>query len=104
MEEVLNETFNGGTSGGTTGGTSGGIKKSIVPDVKNRILTILKLLLNNNGANVKEISERLTITKRTVERDLKLLRDAKIIEFKGAKRTGKYLLTDEILKKIGKKN
>ena len=103
IDSALSEVLDGGTSGGITGGTSGGIKKSIVPEVKNRLLTILKLLLNNNGANAKEISEKLTITRRTVERDLKLLRDAKIIEFKGAKRTGKYLLTNKILKEIEKK-
>lgn len=103
VEKAINDAFDGGTSGGITGGTSGGIKKSIVPQVKNRLLTILKLLLSNNGANVKEISEKLTIARRTVERDLKLLRDVKIIEFKGAKRTGKYFLTNKILSEKEKK-
>lgn len=102
IDNVLSEALDGGISGGITGGTSGGIKKSVVPEVKNRLLIMLRLLLNNNGANVKEISEKLSIARRTVERDLKLLKDARIIEFKGAKRTGKYLLTNKILKEIKK--
>ncbi|MBL0709652.1 MAG: HTH domain-containing protein [Colwellia sp.] len=73
-----NEKVNVGVSVGVSVGVNVGV---------NEVLTFIK---NNQPTKAKNIAEYFDVTKRTIERYLKQLKDNKKIEFKGATKTGGY--------------
>lgn len=73
-----------------------------IRDVVLRLRKVIRMIYEERGASTPSISERLQISRATAQRDIKSLKKLKIVEFKGAKRTGKYVLTNKILKKIKK--
>lgn len=52
--------------------------------------TLLKYIENNPGQRTQAIAEALATPRRTLQRSLKKLRDANLIEFVGSPRTGGY--------------
>ena len=56
--------------------------------------TVLTHIQNNPGQNTKQIKEALNIPQRSLERYLKKLRDADMVEFRGAPKTGGYHVTE----------
>ena len=69
---------NGGVNGGVDGGVDGGV---------NEVLNFIK---ENPGNNTKEIKRNLKLSQRTLERQIKELKNEKKIEFRGASKTGGY--------------
>lgn len=69
---------NGGVSGGVSGGVNGGVTE------------VLNFIYNNPGNNTRQIQDQLGVTRRTLERLLKTLRDQGKIEFRGAPKSGGY--------------
>jgi len=67
-----------------TGGINGGIN-----EIQTRILLIIR---ENPSVTVQEIAEKVGIAYRTVERNLKFLKDNGIIVREGAKKKGKWLV------------
>jgi ATP-dependent DNA helicase RecG len=61
------------------------------------------VVLNNSGWMTEKISETIQKSKPTTERYIKILKEIKIIEFRGAPKTGGYYLTKSVLSKIKKK-
>jgi ATP-dependent DNA helicase RecG len=59
-----------------------------------RLAKILELLSTGNGLTAARGALLLGATQRTIERDIEFLRKNKIIEFRGARKTGIYVLTE----------
>ena len=55
---------------------------------------MLTHIQNNPSQNTKQIKEALNIPQRSLERYLKKLRDADMVEFRGAPKTGGYHVTE----------
>jgi ATP-dependent DNA helicase RecG len=68
--------------GGIIGGINGGIN------------TVLKYIETNPGIKAVEIAADLKISQRTLERILKHFKDANRIQFRGARKTGGYYLSE----------
>lgn len=66
--------------GGVSGGVSGGVKE------------LLSFIENHPGLSARELSSQLNIPLRTIERWLKELREQGLIEFRGAPKTGGYVV------------
>lgn len=79
-----------------------GITEGITADVKDKILKILLVLHKEGGVRTVDIEKRIDIPAKSLERYIKQLKDAGIIEFRGANRTGGYFLTKEVEIKIQK--
>jgi ATP-dependent DNA helicase RecG len=100
---------------GTTKGITEGISKSVIAevegiiegitegvteDVKDKIKRILLVLYKEGGVRTVDIEKRIDVPVKSVERYIKQLKDAGLIEFKGANRTGGYYLTKNAENKI----
>lgn len=81
---------------GITEGTTEGITK----DVKEKLSKVLLALYKNEGLRTSEMEKVLQIPVKSLERYVKQLKDANLIEFKGANRTGGYYLTEQTKKEI----
>jgi len=77
IEEMV-EGINGGMNGGITGG------------IKSKIRAVVQTIFKYAGINTNDIAEQIGIPVKTLEKHIKLLKDAGIIEHKGARRTGGY--------------
>jgi ATP-dependent DNA helicase RecG len=75
--DTLNETLN----------------ETLSQNVKERVVKILNLIRQNNGLTIKEMLPIYNIKRATAHRDVKILREAGLIEFIGPDKTGKYKLT-----------
>lgn len=73
--------INGGLSGGLSGGINGGLNEELA-------CKIIEVINDNNYISVLAISEKLNIPKRTVEREMKKLRDLGRIVRQGSKKKG----------------
>ncbi len=82
--KFLNEGLNGGLNGGLSGGLSGGLNENL--DL------IKKYITKHPGKKTSEIAEATRTPFKTLEKWLKKLKDAQIIEFKGSKKTGGYFI------------
>lgn len=69
--------------GGLSGGKGGGLAE--------KIIALIRL---NGSITVLEMSETLEISKRTIEREMKKLRDSKRIIRKGGNRYGYWKIND----------
>lgn len=81
-------------------GITEGITKGITEDVKEKIIKILLVLYKEDGARTVDIEKLIDIPAKSLERYIKLLKDAGIIEFKGSKRTGAYYITKKMDEQI----
>ena len=54
---------------------------------------LLKLIKANKKITRAELSEKLNISKKTVERDIKYLKEQGIINYKGSARTGEWIIS-----------
>ena len=71
-------------NGGVSGGVSGGVKKVTLNDLYNYIL-------ENPGKRTEELAEKLDLSKRTLERWLKKLKDSNKVIYQGSTKTGGYM-------------
>lgn len=79
-----------------------GITEGITADVKDKITRILLVLYKEGGVRTADIEKLIDIPAKSLERYIKQLREAGIIEYKGAKRTGGYYLTNKVRNQINK--
>lgn len=61
------------------------------------------MLYKDGGVRTVDIEKLIDIPAKSIERYIKQLKDAGIIEFKGANRTGGYYLTEKAKNKISKR-
>ena len=74
---------NGGVTGGVIGGVTGGV---------NRVLLYIE---QHPGTQSAEVAGALDLSRRTVERHLKALKDKNLVRFVGAPKTGGYHAMDK---------
>jgi ATP-dependent DNA helicase RecG len=77
-----------------------GITEGITADVKDKMTKILLAIYKGGGVRIVDIEKRIDIPAKSLERYIKQLKDAGMIEFKGANRTGGYYLTKKMDDKI----
>ena len=73
--------ISGGINGGISGGINGGLNEELA-------CKIIGVITDNNYITILGISEKLNIPKRTVEREMKKLRDLGRIVRQGSKKKG----------------
>ncbi len=78
--------------GGVNGGVSGGVKGLGGGEMARRREAILEELSSVGAVSARELGERLTISSRTLERDLAGLRAAGLIVREGPPKTSVYRL------------
>ncbi len=81
-------------------GITEGITEGTTEDVKEKLSKVLIALYKNEGLRTSEMEKMLQIPVKSLERYIKQLKDANLIEFKGANRTGGYFLTEKTAKTI----
>lgn len=64
-------------------------------EVLERLVKIISLIYQTDGVKTPDIAMNLDIPKRSIERDMKLLREKKVVEYSGSLKTGRYLLTSQ---------
>ena len=53
-------------------------------------------IILNNGMSLSQLMANHAIKQATAQRDMKLLKDAGLINFIGAPKTGKYMITEKL--------
>jgi ATP-dependent DNA helicase RecG len=89
--DTVNDTVAGVIAGVITGVTTGVIQK---------LTLIVDKIQLNEGLKTNNIANLTNIPPRSLDKYIKQLRDASIIEFKGSPKTGGYYLTGNIKNKI----
>jgi len=82
FRESSSKIKNGGVSDGVNGGVSDGVNQ------------VFKFIESNPKIKVKDIQKQLKFSTRTIERYIKILKEKKIIEFKGSPKIGGYFVTE----------
>jgi ATP-dependent DNA helicase RecG len=81
---------NGEISGGITGEINGGITALGRGDVARRRRSVLAELAQEGGLDARRLQERLSVSPRTLQRDLAALREAGLVVREGSRKTGLY--------------
>jgi ATP-dependent DNA helicase RecG len=83
----------GGINGGINGGVNGGVGDLGSRNVARRRQTVLDELASAGSLSARELSERLKVRSRTLERDLAVLRKAGLVLREGPPKTSLYRTT-----------
>lgn len=78
-----------------------GVTEGVTGDVKDKFIKILLLLYKEGGIRTMDIETKIEIPAKSVERYVRQLKEAGLIQFKGAPRTGGYYLTKSTERKLG---
>lgn len=76
------------------------VKDIVSKDIKERMVRIVMIIARKGNVKTKDIVSELSVAERTIRRDLKIMANNKIIEFKGVPKTGGYMLTSKFKEKI----
>jgi predicted ArsR family transcriptional regulator len=87
---VRRSACRGGINGGISGGISGEINGLGRGDVARRRQTVLDELTQAGGLDASELQERLSVSPRTLQRDLAALAKAGLVVREGSRKTGLY--------------
>ncbi len=99
----------GGAIGGAVGGAVGGAIEGAVQEtiegatkgVKEKLTILLTTIYTNEGKKTTDFVQILKVSERSIERYLKQLKDADLIEFRGdATQIGGYFLTEKMKAKL----
>ena len=85
-----------GGGGAINGVINGALSEAII----NELVNVLRIIHNQKGINRIELIERIGKAKTTIERYLKILKENNLIEYRGAKKTGGYFLSELALDKL----
>ena len=77
-----------------------GINEGISEGIKARLIKIIKIIYQKDGIKTKGLAEMIGVSIQTIERDVNLLKMLQLIEFKGAKKIGGYILTGKFRMKF----
>ncbi|PRY13779.1 ATP-dependent DNA helicase RecG [Pontibacter ummariensis] len=81
---------------GSVQGVSEGLLGEHNVKVSERIAKVLDFVLENPRASTAVIAEFTGVSEKTAKRDLKVLRDRKLIQFVGPPKSGHYMPTEEL--------
>jgi ATP-dependent DNA helicase RecG len=84
---------NGGLNRNVTDNVTDNVT-NIVTDRKDQIIILIK---ENNSISTSEIANKLNVSKRTILREIDLLKIAGIIKREGKEKTGYWLLKDKLI-------
>lgn len=85
-----------GSGGAINGVINGALNEAVIKELVN----VLRIIHNQKGINRIELIERIGKAKTTIERYLKILKENNLIEYRGAKKTGGYFLSEYALDKL----
>lgn len=74
--------------------------KGVGDAVKARIRQELLYIIQHGGVSLSGLKQRFTISRETAQRDMAVLRNAGVVTFEGAPKTGRYVLTQEGKRKL----
>lgn len=77
-----------------------GVIEGVTDDVRRRLMDILFYLFKNQKTKVSDLTAHFTISERTIKDNLKTLSKGNLIEYKGSKRTGTYVLSKPLHDKL----
>ena len=80
--------------------THDAINDAINDAIKNRLKEELTFIVSREGTTLASIMDAFKIKRATAQRDMKLLKEGNLIIFSGARRTGKYIITNHLNKLI----
>ena len=91
----------GGAIGGAIGGVIGGVIEGATTGVKEKLSKLIAAIYANEGKKTPDLIKVVKVSERSIERYLKQLRDAGLIEFKGdSALIGGYYLTEKMKSKL----
>jgi len=100
----VNDGVNDGVSDGVNrlldDGVNDGLIDGVSDGVRVEIIKIVELIIAKEGANALDIATKRGKSKPSIERYLRTAKEAGIIEFKGAPKTGGYFLTKKMQSKL----
>jgi ATP-dependent DNA helicase RecG len=79
-----------------------GVTEGVSEDVKGRLLRIVTVIYQKQKLNGSDISTISGIPVKSIERYIKQLKNAGILVFDGAPKTGGYVLTKKVVSKLAK--
>ena len=80
--------------GALNGALNGAINGAISTQVRRRLVQEVRKINESEGLTLQEIMAAFSIERRTAQRDMTLLKEDGLVDFVGAKKTGKYRLTE----------
>jgi ATP-dependent DNA helicase RecG len=100
IHEGLSEGIHEGLNEGLREGLNEGLIKEISDDVRKNLNDLLLFVYQNEGVQTGDIAEHLTVSVKTAERYISILKKLEIIEYTGAKKTGGYYMSGSFKKMI----
>ena len=85
---------------GVNDGVSDGVINGVSDSVRIEIIGTVSLIKDNPGINTNSIAASVNKSKPTLERYLRIAKEAGIIEFQGSPKTGGYYLTEKMKTKL----
>ena len=78
----------------TNGGVNGGVNNIKTMNFSKRQIIIKEIINQNPMITAKQMSEALSVTQRTIERDLSALQKAKVIRHEGSDKSGIWVVLE----------
>ena len=82
------------TNVGVNVGVNGGVNKIKTMNFSKRQIIIKEIINQNPMITAKQMSEALSVTQRTIERDLSALQKAKVIRHEGSDKSGIWVVLE----------
>ena len=83
-------------NGALNDGINGALNKTII----NELVKVITIIHNQKGINRINLIDKIGKGKTTLERYLRILKEYDLIEYRGAKKTGGYHLTEKAINKL----
>lgn len=100
ISEGISKGINEGLTKGLREGLNEGLIKEISDDVRKNLNDLLLFLYQNEGVQTGDIAEHLTVSVKTAERYISILKKLEFIQYTGAKKTGGYYLSESFKNRI----
>ena len=89
----INGEINGEIKGEIKEEIKGDIKEEIKGDIKEEIKKVYVIVSSNEGIKAKDIAKQTNKSKKNIDKYLKILKDLKLITYKGSNKIGGYFKT-----------
>ena len=91
-----------GATEGVIEGAIEGLTEGLTEGLKDKLVILVKAIADNEGKRIPHYATMMKEADKNIERYIKQLRDAGIVEYRGSKRSGGYYLTRKTANKIKK--
>ena len=81
-------------------GINEGIIEQVSGGVRQNLSALIFFLNQNEGVQTNTIANHLNVSDATIERYISILKKLRVIEYKGAKKTGGFYLSEEFKSKL----